>query len=100
MKKTSDDVSSETLLNDLKVLVKDGEVLLRTGMGSLSKKGEELRKQLAEVLEAAKVICRHLEEQAIAGAKATDRAIRENPYESVGLAFGIGLLLGLTAGRR
>ena len=31
---------------------------------------------------------------AVRSAKATDKAIRENPYQSLGIAFGVGLLLG------
>jgi ElaB/YqjD/DUF883 family membrane-anchored ribosome-binding protein len=40
-------------------------------------------------------------DKAVQGAKATDRAIRENPYQSLGIAFAGGLLLGLLIkGRR
>jgi ElaB/YqjD/DUF883 family membrane-anchored ribosome-binding protein len=41
-----------------------------------------------------------LEAKAIAGAKAADHAIREHPYESLGLALGMGLLVGVLVGRR
>jgi len=34
---------------------------------------------------------------AIAGAKSADRVIREHPYQSVGIAFGFGLLIGVLA---
>jgi ElaB/YqjD/DUF883 family membrane-anchored ribosome-binding protein len=36
----------------------------------------------------------------VQAAKATDRVIREHPYESIGAAFGVGLLLGLLVTRR
>jgi len=40
-------------------------------------------------------------DKAVQGAKVTDRAIRENPYQSLGIAFAAGLLLGfLIKGRR
>jgi ElaB/YqjD/DUF883 family membrane-anchored ribosome-binding protein len=29
-----------------------------------------------------------------AAAKATDRCIRDHPYETIGVAFGVGLLIG------
>jgi ElaB/YqjD/DUF883 family membrane-anchored ribosome-binding protein len=32
--------------------------------------------------------------------KATDRYIREYPYQSLGLAFGVGMLLGVLVNRR
>jgi len=45
-----------------------------------------------------------LQNQAIAGAKAAakkaDTVIREHPYESLGVAFGVGLVIGVLVGRR
>jgi len=36
----------------------------------------------------------------VAGAQATDQAIRANPYTALGLAFGCGLLIGFLAKRK
>src|SRR5215207_4590764 len=36
----------------------------------------------------------------IAGAKQTDVAIRENPHQSVAVALGVGVLLGVVLGRK
>ena len=41
-----------------------------------------------------------VEEKAVEGAKATDKAIRTHPYESLGVAFGVGLLVGVLVARR
>jgi ElaB/YqjD/DUF883 family membrane-anchored ribosome-binding protein len=41
-----------------------------------------------------------VEERAMEGARATDRVIREHPYQSIGVAFGIGLLIGVLVTRR
>lgn len=45
-----------------------------------------------------------LQSQAVAGAKAAakkaDAVIRDHPYESLGVAFGVGLLIGVLVGRR
>ena len=41
-----------------------------------------------------------MEEQARAGVRATDHAIREHPYESIGIAFGVGMLLGVLINRK
>ena len=35
----------------------------------------------------------------VAGAKCTDEAIRENPYQSLAIAAGVGLLVGVLLGR-
>jgi ElaB/YqjD/DUF883 family membrane-anchored ribosome-binding protein len=42
----------------------------------------------------------NLQEKSAAGARATDRTIREHPYESLGVAFGLGLLIGVLINRR
>ena len=34
------------------------------------------------------------------GAKATDKVIREHPYQSIGVAFGIGVLIGVLVTRK
>jgi ElaB/YqjD/DUF883 family membrane-anchored ribosome-binding protein len=41
-----------------------------------------------------------VEEKTTAAAKATDRTIREHPYESIGIAFGLGLLVGVLVARK
>jgi ElaB/YqjD/DUF883 family membrane-anchored ribosome-binding protein len=38
--------------------------------------------------------------KAVRGARATDRAIRNKPYHSIGIAFGVGLLLGFFIKRK
>ena len=40
------------------------------------------------------------EEKAREGARATDKVIREHPYQSIGLAFGLGLLIGVLVTRK
>ena len=92
--------STEKLLRDLKAVVHDGEELLRAGAQDLSERGMAARERLAAALEVAKETRRRLEQRAIAGAKATDRVIREHPYQSIGIAFGVGILLGVVLNRR
>lgn len=90
----------EKLMADLKTLTHDAEALLQATAGQTGEKVSELRQRLSAALESAKATCHRLEERAIAGAKAADRAIREHPYESIGVAFGLGLLIGVLVGRR
>jgi len=92
--------STEQLLEDLRDVVQDGEELLRAGANELSEQGSVARERLSAALDRAKETGRKLQQQTIAGAKATDRAIRENPYQSVGIAFGVGILLGAILNRR
>ena len=79
--------STEKLLQDLKAVVRDGEELLRAGANEIGERGMAAREKLSAALEVAKDTRRKLEERAIASARATDRVIREHPYESIGAAF-------------
>jgi|ERR1043166_1233746 ElaB/YqjD/DUF883 family membrane-anchored ribosome-binding protein len=93
-------LSVEALATDLKRVVRDSEELLRATAGVVGDKAQEVRQRLDNALEAAKRTCYQVEEKAIEGAKATDKVIREHPYQSIGAAFGIGLLVGVVVTRR
>ena len=92
--------STEKLLNNLNTVVQDGEELLRSGAAALGERGEAAREKLAAALEAAKETRRRLEERALAGAQKADRLVRDYPYQSIGIAFGVGLLIGVLANRK
>jgi len=100
--RTASDIeqSTEKLLQDLKEVVRDGEELLRAGAEDLGERGAAAKEKLAAALEVAKETQRRLQERAIEGAKAADNFIRTNPYQAIGVAFGVGMLLGLLASRR
>jgi ElaB/YqjD/DUF883 family membrane-anchored ribosome-binding protein len=59
----------------------------------------QLRAKLEAATEKAKEVCKRLQEQTVAAAKATDKAVREHPYPALGIAFGVGLLIGVLAAR-
>ena len=42
----------------------------------------------------------NVQEKAIAGAKATDQVIRENPYKALGVVVGVGVIIGYLLRRR
>lgn len=90
----------EKIMTDLKVLTHDAEELMHATAGQAGEKVAELRRRLSTALDSAKATCHRLEERAIAGAKVADKTIREHPYESIGAAFGLGLLIGVLVGRR
>ena len=51
-------------------------------------------------MESAKAAYQVAQAKVLAGAKATDHAIRGNPYASLGIAFGAGLLIGFLLKRK
>ncbi len=48
-------------------------------------------------IEKAKAVCQNLEEKTAAAAKAADKVVREHPYQAMGVAFGLGVLIGVLA---
>lgn len=94
------ELNTDKLVTDLKRIVTDSEELLHATKDAVGDKAHEVRERLTEALESAKRTCRRLEEKALEGAKAADRAIRDHPYQSVGVAFGVGLLIGVLVTRK
>ena len=92
--------ANQRLASYLKAVIRDAEELIKATAGQAGDKVAELRSRLTAGLESAKATCHRLEEQTVAAAKATDRTIREHPYESIGIAFGVGLLVGLLVARK
>src|SRR5688572_14957512 len=91
---TGEEVSIEKLVDDLTLLAQDIEELVKVSGAHL---GEESKEQLVTAVQRIKNRCERLKFQAIAGAKATDRAIRMHPYTSLGIAVGVGFALGALA---
>lgn len=87
------------LADNLKSVTQDAENFVRETTSGLSEKARDARARLAASLASAKAGLSKLNEKAIEGAKATDRVIRANPYQSIGVAFGVGILLGVLVTR-
>jgi ElaB/YqjD/DUF883 family membrane-anchored ribosome-binding protein len=90
----------ERVKEDLHALMRDAEELLKVTAGDMSEKAKLARTRLSEALEKAKGTYRQLEERTVAAARATDKVIRDHPYESIGIAFGVGLLIGVLVSRK
>ncbi len=90
--------------NDLGTLAEDARALLTATADVAGDKVAEARKRLAAALESGKEIYGRVRDKAVEGAKTADQAVREaardRPYQALGLALGIGALIGYLAGRR
>jgi ElaB/YqjD/DUF883 family membrane-anchored ribosome-binding protein len=82
---------------DVKSAARSSAQSVKEGVNQLAQKGQEAANRLSGALSDAKV---KIQESTTAGAKATDRAIREHPYEAIGIAFGVGVLIGVLINRR
>jgi ElaB/YqjD/DUF883 family membrane-anchored ribosome-binding protein len=53
-----------------------------------------------KVVKELKAMIQRAEQKAVEQAKAADRVVRDHPYQTIGLAFGLGLLIGILARRK
>jgi ElaB/YqjD/DUF883 family membrane-anchored ribosome-binding protein len=97
-------VNRDKFVQDMKLVISDAEELLRA---TASQAGEQIsvaRERIKDSLHEAKVKLAEADavvrERARQAARYTDDYVHENPWRAIGVAAGIGLLLGLMLGRR
>lgn len=97
-------VNKEKLIADMKVVVADAEELLRATANQAGDKVSELRGRIQDHLVTARASLADAQAAMVDKAKevgrATDDYVQDNPWRSVGIAAGVGLLVGLLIGRR
>jgi len=81
-------------------LAEDARALMAATADVAGEKVSEARKRLAAALESGKKILGQVKDKAVEGAKATDEAVREHPYQALAVAFGIGAIAGYLISRR
>ena len=97
-------VNRDKFVQDMRLVISDAEELLRA---TASQAGEQIavaRERIQDSLHQAKVKLAEADavvrERARQAARYTDDYVHENPWRAIGVAAGIGLLLGLMLGRR
>jgi ElaB/YqjD/DUF883 family membrane-anchored ribosome-binding protein len=81
-------------------LMEDAQALLTATAHVAEEKVVEARKRLTAAIEKGKEAWNTMQEKAVAGAKATDQVIRDNPYKALGIALGVGAIIGYLLRRR
>ncbi|HLH53185.1 MAG TPA: hypothetical protein VKY92_06170 [Verrucomicrobiae bacterium] len=61
---------------------------------------EVQEKTTEKVVNELKAMIQRAEEKAVESAKAADRVVRDYPYQSLGVAFGLGVLVGFLVRRK
>ena len=96
--------NKQRFVSDMKVVVSDAEEILRATAGVAGEKMTDLRERIGERLRDAKLRLADAEAALVdktkAAARATDDYVNDNPWQAVGIAAGVGLLLGIIIGRR
>ncbi|MEI8030698.1 MAG: DUF883 family protein [Comamonadaceae bacterium] len=97
-------VQKDKLMNNLREVIADAEALLRMTADQAGEGAADIRSRVQTRMNQAKDDLLHLQDAAVAKAKAaghaTDEFVHENPWQSIGIAAGVGLVLGLLVSRR
>jgi ElaB/YqjD/DUF883 family membrane-anchored ribosome-binding protein len=97
-------VTTQQLVDDLHTVIRDAESLLKATAAQTGEKIDEARQRAAESVRQAKARLADVEEEALRRAQAlaadAEEYVRGNPWQSIGIAAGAGLLLGLLISRR
>lgn len=95
----NNNVSQEQLIADFKVVVADAEALLRATANQGGEKLDEVRAKARESLRQVNVRLAEVEDAMLAktreAAQAADAYVHNHPWKAVGVAGGVGLLVGL-----
>ncbi len=97
-------VTKEQLISDFKVVIADAEALIKATASQGGEAVTNLRAKAEESLAAAKVKLADAQDALIEkgkiAAQATDDYVHEKPWHAVGIAAGVGLVIGLLIARR
>ncbi len=90
----------EELLQDLRALIGEAEAMLGNSVKEHSAEAvESLRARFEAAQERLSTAYAGARKKVVAGARYADETIRENPYQSIAIAAGVGLIIGLLVGR-
>ena len=95
---------TDKLMSDLRLVVADAEELLRSTAGQAGEGAAELRNKVQASLTRARDGLAAAQDVALSKARQAGRVaddyVHDNPWRSIGVAAGFGLLVGLLIGRR
>jgi len=91
---------TQAISDDMGTLADDARALMAATADVAGEKVSEARKRLAAALESGKEMCDRVRDKAVESAKAADEAVHEHPYQAIGIALGVGALIGYLASRR
>lgn len=93
-------MKTQKIIDDLQTISRDAETLVKDTAGEIGAGARQAQRRLKSALDSAKESCLQLCDGAVDRTQAADRTIREHPYQTIGIGFGIGLLIGFLIGRK
>jgi ElaB/YqjD/DUF883 family membrane-anchored ribosome-binding protein len=96
--------SRDALVKDFSDVLVEAETLLKQAAKESGEKATDLRSQVETKLRSAKLKLQELQDEALdqakVAARVTDDYVHDNPWQAIGVAAAIGMLVGLVIGRR
>lgn len=103
-KEHSPAITRQQLAADLNLVLSDVDALIRA---TASQRGAEIAKVRTKAADAVAIMKTRMADAEVAllskakqASKIADDYVRENPWRNLGVAAGVGLLIGLLIGRR
>jgi ElaB/YqjD/DUF883 family membrane-anchored ribosome-binding protein len=93
-------VTTDKLVHDLQTVVGDAEELLKATASQSGEHITRIRARAEESLRIARSRIKDVTQAAEAGAREVDAQVHEHAWSAVGVAAGVGLLLGFVLGRK
>jgi len=90
----------QEISNDMGALADSARDLMTATADMAGDKAGETRKRLARALESSKKLYDRVHDRAVAGVRSAGRAVHEHPYPVIGLALGLGAVIGYLLTRR
>jgi ElaB/YqjD/DUF883 family membrane-anchored ribosome-binding protein len=92
--------AKQNLSEDLKNVGRDARQLLSAAAEKAGEKTDQFRARFGTTLESTKAAAKRAQAKTVSAAKATDKCVRNHPYQTITVFFGLGLLAGILLGRR
>lgn len=94
----------DKLVSDLQTLVADAESILSATADDAGEKATAARHRIRETLHEAREKLERIEEQVVFETKVAalqvDRFVHDRPWQAVGIAAAVGLIVGLLVSRK
>ena len=94
------DKLTQAISHDLGTLAEDARALMAATADVAGEQVSEARRRLAATLDSGKNILGRAKAKAFEGARATNAAVHEHPYHTMGIALGVVALIGYLVTRR
>jgi len=93
-------VTTDKLMQDLRVVVGDAEDLLQATAAQTGERVQQVRAKAEKSLRGARARLQEVSESAQDKAREVNDRVHEHPWTAVGVAAGVGVIVGILLARK